>query len=70
MADSFGIDDDMVLLAALTAVDNIVDECLLVVIVLFRKQNILGTVRHATPQGNITGVTSHYLDDTAPLMGG
>ena len=57
MSDALRIDDDMMLLAALPVVDNVVDQLLLVVIVILRKQNVLGAVGDAAPQGNVACVT-------------
>ena len=70
MTDTLSVDDDVVLFAAFPVVDDIVDELLLVVIVLFRKKNILRAVGDTAPESDITGVTSHYLDNAAALMGG
>ena len=65
MSDTFGIDDQMVGFALLPVVDNIVNQLLLVVVVLFRKQDILRAGADAAPQCDITGISAHYLDDTA-----
>ena len=70
MSDTLCIDDDMMRLTALSVVNDIVDDLLLVVIVLFREQDVLRAVRDTAPQGDISGISSHNLDDTAALMGG
>ena len=43
---------------------------LLIAVIPLRKQNILGAVGDTAPQGDVSGVASHNLDDTAALMGG
>ena len=55
MTDTLSVDDDVVLFAAFPVVDDIVDELLLVVIVLFRKKNILRAVGDTAPESDITG---------------
>ena len=57
-------------LAAFPVIDDAVDQHLLIAIVPLRKQNILGAVSDTAPQGDISRVASHNLDDTAALMGG
>ena len=69
MSDALGIYNDVMLFAALPVGDNVVDNLLLVVVVILRKQNILSAVGDAAPQGDIACVTSHNLDDAAALMG-
>ena len=49
--------------------DNVIDNCLFVVIVFFGKQDIFCTVCDTTPQGNVACVTSHNFDNAASLMG-
>ena len=68
VADSLGVDDDIVLLASLTCLDDTVDDRLLIAIVTLWKQDLLRTVRHATPECDVTGTTTHDLDDRAALM--
>ena len=50
--------------------NDIVNDVLFVKIIFFRKQNILRTICYATPECDISGISSHYLDDTASLMRG
>ena len=69
MADTLSIYDDMVFLAFLTALYDIVNKLLLVVIIFLRDQDILSTVCDTAPYCKVSGVTSHNLDDTASLMG-
>src|SRR5699024_126330 len=69
MADTLGVDNDMMFLARLTACDDIVDQLLLVIIVFLRDQHVLGAVGDTAPHSQITGVAAHYLNDTAALMG-
>ena len=70
MSDSLGIDDDMMGLTMLTVGNDIIDNILFVVIVLLGKQDILGTVGNTAPQSDISGISAHYLDDTASLVRG
>ena len=69
MSDTLGIDDDVMLLALFLALDDMVDKCLLVIIISLRKQYILGTVGNTAPECYVTGTTSHNLDDRTSLMG-
>src|SRR5699024_4410288 len=69
VTDTFGIDDDIVLFAALLILHDILDQSLLVEIVLLRHQDTLCAVGDTTPQGQVSRITSHNLDDTASLMG-
>ena len=69
MADTLCIDDDVVFLTHLTALNNVIDQLLLIIVILLRDQNILGSVGNTTPQCKPAGSTSHNLDDTASLMG-
>ena len=69
MSDSLRIDDNVVGLAALSVVDNIIDDILLVLVIFFRKKNILCAVGNAAPKCDIACISSHNLDDTAALMG-
>ena len=70
MSDSLGIDNDVMGLAMLTVGNDIIDNILFVVIVLLRKQDILGTVGNTAPQSDVSGISAHYLDDTASLVRG
>ena len=70
MSNSLGIDDDMMGLTMLTVGNDIIDNILFVVIVLLGKQDILGAVGNTAPQSNVSGISAHYLDDTASLMRG
>ena len=68
MSDTFCIDDQMVLLALLTAFDNVVNELLFIEVVTLGKENILCTVSDTTPECDITSATSHNFYDRATLM--
>ncbi len=68
MADALRVDDDVVLLAVLSVIDDIIDDFLFVVVILFRKQNIFGAVGDAAPQSDISRVSAHNFDDAAALM--
>src|SRR5699024_8603109 len=70
MADAFRIDDDMMLFTPFPVFNYIIYNLLLVIVILFRNQDILRPVGNTAPQSDITGAPSHYLDDAAPLMGG
>ena len=58
----------MMFFAFLTALDDVVDQLLLIIIIFLRNQNILCTIGNTTPQSKVSGTTSHNLDDTASLM--
>ena len=64
------VHDNMMLLSAASAVNDIVDQLLLIVVILFGNKNILCAVRDTSPHCQISGPAAHYLDDTAALMGG
>ena len=69
MTDTFCIDDQMVVFLPLfPVVDNIVNQLLLVIVVLFRKKDILRAGADAAPQCDITGISAHYFDNTAAFM--
>ena len=68
MTDTFCIDDQMVSFALFPVVDNIVNQLLLVIVVLFRKKDILRAGADAAPQCDITGISAHYFDNTATFM--
>ena len=68
MSDTLCIDDDVVLFPALTVIDDVVDQHLLIIIVQLRKQDILRSISNTAPQCDISGISSHYLNDTAALM--
>ena len=60
MTDTFCIDDQMVGFALFPVVDNIVNQLLLVIVVLFRKKDILRAGTDAAPQCDITGISTQY----------
>ena len=68
MTDAFCIDDQMVGFALFTVVDDIVDQLLLVIVLLFGKKDILRASADAAPQCDITGISAHYFDNTAAFM--
>ena len=70
VADALGVHDNVVRFASPAVLDDVVDDLLLVVIVLLRKQDILRAVGDAAPQSDIARVPAHDLDDAASLMGG
>src|SRR5699024_7421898 len=70
MSDSLGVDNDVMLLSAFSVVNDIVDDLLLIVIILLRQENILRAIGYTAPESDISGISSHNFDDTAPLMGG
>lgn len=70
MPDSLRINDNMMLLPTLAVINNIINQNLLVIIILFRQKNILRTICNAAPQSDIAGIPSHHFDNTAPLMRG
>lgn len=53
MSYALRVYDDMVLLTPLPVRNDIVDNLLLIVIVILRKQNILRAVGNSAPQGNV-----------------
>ena len=70
MSDSLGVDDQMVSLSLLTALNDMIDDLLLVVVIFLGDKHILRTVGDSAPERNIPGVAPHNLNDTASLMGG
>ena len=58
------------LFAALSVLNDPVDQVLLIAVVALRKENILRAVGNTTPESDISGISSHNLDDTAALVGG
>ena len=70
MSDSFSVDNDVMLFAALSVLNDPVDQVLLIAVVALRKENILRAVGNTAPESDISGISSHNLDDAAPLMGG
>ena len=70
MTDPFRVDNDMMPLAVLPVVDNIVDNTLLVIIIFLRDQDILGAVGDTAPERDITGISAHHFDNAAAFMGG
>ena len=69
MADSFGINNDVVLLAPLPVLYNPVNQHLFVAVIPFRQKNVLRAVGNTAPKRNIARMASHNLNDTAPFMG-
>ena len=63
MADTLSIYDDMVFLAFLTALYDIVNKLLLVVIIFLRDQDILSTVCDTAPYCNCLLYTSDAADE-------
>ena len=57
------------LLSTFSVIDNVIDDLLLIIIILFRDQNIFCTVGNTAPQCNVSCITSHNLNDAAALMG-
>ena len=70
MADALRIDDDVMLLAAFSVLNDAVDQSLLVAVVTLRKKNVLRSVGKSAPESDVAGITAHNLDDPAALMGG
>ena len=68
MADTLCIDDDVVFLTHLTALNNVIDQLLLIIVIFLRDQDILCTIGNTAPQCKPACSTSHNLDDTASLM--
>src|SRR5699024_4592985 len=68
ISDSLCIDNDIVLLSALSAFLNIGDNSRLVIVVLLRHQDTLCSVGNSAPQCQISGISSHNLDDRTSLM--
>ena len=50
MSDSLGIDDNVMLLAALAVLDNAADKLLLIAVISLRKQNVLRSVCKTAPE--------------------
>ena len=70
MSDSLRIDNDVMLLSSFSALDNAVNDGLLVSIILLRQKNFFCTICHTAPKSDIACVSSHYLDNGATLVGG
>ena len=70
MSHALGIDNNMMLLAALSALDDVINQHLLIPVILLRQENLLRAVGNAAPEGDIAGMTAHNLDDAAALMAG
>ena len=68
MADSFGIDDDMVAFAVFAAADDIVDQLLLIVVVLFRQQDIFRPVGDAAPERDSMMLQRSWLDEVSRTL--
>ena len=63
MADALRVHDNVMLFSLLLALDDVVYQRLLIIVVTLREQYILRSVGDAAPQGDIAGPTSHNLDD-------
>ena len=70
MSDTLRIDNQMMGFAPFSVVDDVVDDVLLIIIVFFRKKDILRAVGNTAPEGDITGIPAHYLNNAAAFMGG
>ena len=68
MTYALGIDYQMVGLAFLAALDYMIDDRLLIVIIGLRQQYVLGTARNAAPQRYIARMTPHNLYYRTPLV--
>ena len=68
MSDAFRIHNDMMGLAPLAVIDDIIDDSLLIVVILLRQQQIIRSGCNAAPECNIAGMSSHHLDHRASLM--
>ena len=69
MSDSLCINNQMVCLPLLSALNNMIYNFLLIIIVFLRKQYILSSVGNAAPQSNISCMPPHNLNNTAALVG-
>ena len=58
----------MVFFTFFTALDDVVDQLLLIIVIFLRDQNVLCTVGDTAPQSKVSCATSHNFDDTASLM--
>ena len=70
MSDSLGIDDQMMGFPLLPAGNDIIDDTLFIKIIFFRQKHIFRAIGDPAPQCDISGMSPHYFDDTASLMGG
>ena len=68
MSDTFCVNDDVMFLAHLTLLDDVVDQCLLVIIVSLWEQNVFCSVGNTTPKCNVTCMSTHNFDNTTSLM--
>ena len=59
VSDSFSVDDDVMLFAALSVLNDPVDQVLLIAVVALRKENILRAVGNTAPESDISGISSH-----------
>lgn len=58
MPDALRIDDQVMDFSLLTAGNDIVDDGLLIVVIFLGKQDVLGAVGNAAPQGNVTRIAA------------
>src|SRR5699024_6680532 len=67
MAYALGIHDDMMLLSPLAVLNDIIDDLLLVIVIVLRQKDILGSVCDTAPESDIASIAAHNLDDAAAL---
>ncbi len=68
MTYALGVNDDVVSLTLLTVFNDIVDNVLLIEIVFLGKKDVLRAVCDTAPECDVSGVTTHNLDDGTSLM--
>ena len=68
MTDTFSVYYYMMSLAVLSVVYNVIDDALLIIIIFLREKDIFGAICDTAPKRYISGISAHYLDDTASLM--
>src|SRR5699024_3415107 len=59
ITDSLSINDNIILLSALLALHDILDDCVFIEIMLLRHQDTLSAVRDTAPESKVSCVTSH-----------
>ena len=69
MTDTFCIDDNMMLLSTLSVLDDAVNQCLLISVIPLWQKDVLCSVSKAAPKCNVSGISSHYFNNTAALVG-
>ncbi len=69
MSDPLCIDNDMMLLSRFLILYDMIDNGLLIIIIIFRKQDIFSAIGNAAPQRDISGIPSHNLDNAAAFVG-